>query len=41
MQSVPPDSLVYYEETQLKIVSKRRAAEMTGDAAEYVHSYEI
>ncbi len=41
MQSVPPDSLVYYEETQLKIVSKRRAAEMSGDAAEYVHSYEI
>ena len=24
MQSVPPDSLVYYEETQLRIVSKRK-----------------
>jgi serine O-acetyltransferase len=24
MQSIPPHSLVYYEETQLKIVPKRR-----------------
>src|SRR6202040_677054 len=32
MQSVPPDSLVYYEEKQLRIVSKRqhKAAEHDG-----------
>ncbi|MBV9127007.1 MAG: serine acetyltransferase [Verrucomicrobia bacterium] len=47
MQSVPEDSLVYYEETQLKIVPKRRAPAPSSSAVaaaeddDYVHSYEI
>ena len=31
MQSVPPDSLVYYEEKQLKIVPKRKSGRSTRD----------
>ena len=35
MQSVPPDSLVVYEETQLKILSKKRAHETPAGALSY------
>ena len=39
--SVPPDSLVYYEETQVKIVSKHRAAEISGTKVEHILSFDI
>lgn len=39
MQSVPPDSLVYYEETQLQILPKRQRH--SADVETYVPQYEV
>ena len=39
MQSVPPDSLVYYEETQLRILPKRQKQLEAFDA--YIPQYEV
>ncbi len=37
MHSVPPDSLVFYEETQLKILSKRDKAAPVGVGGEWFY----